>query len=174
MRTLRVCITFSFSRQFCFMDFCARFPPRKLQWWSVMVGVPQFIPMAFVHSGRQVLLMAVVIGLTGGLANAACIDIAIRACPPGLQGTLMMMIAACFALSSRGGDVLGSWIYGLNPEYGFQYCVIAITVTYALILAVIPFLPKEITATADGERTPEEKTLVLAETGEQGHLPGAG
>jgi hypothetical protein len=67
----------------------------------------QFIPMAFVHSGRQALLTAVLIGLLGGLANAACIDIAIRACPPGLQGTLMMMIAACFALSSRGGDVLG-------------------------------------------------------------------
>jgi MFS transporter len=144
---------------------CTRFPPRKLLWWSVMVGVPQFIPMAFVHSGRQVLLTAVLIGLLGGLANAACIDIAIRACPPGLQGTLMMMIAACFALSSRGGDVLGSWIYGLNPEYGFQFCVIAITVTYALILAAIPFVPKYITATADGEPNPEQKTLLLAETG---------
>jgi MFS family permease len=143
---------------------CTRFPPRKLLWWSVMVGVPQFIPMAFVHSGREALLTAVLIGLLGGLANAACIDIAIRACPPGLQGTLMMMIAACFALSSRGGDVLGSWIYGLNPEYGFQYCVIAITVTYASILAVIPFVPKEIIATADGEPNLEEKTLVLGET----------
>jgi hypothetical protein len=116
------------------------------------------------HSGREALLTAVLIGLLGGLANAACIDIAIRACPPGLQGTLMMMIAACFALSSRGGDVLGSWIYGLNPEYGFQYCVIAITVTYASILAVIPFVPKEIIATADGEPNLEEKTLVLGET----------
>jgi hypothetical protein len=62
----------------------------------------------------------------------------------------------------------------LRPEYGFQYWVIAITVTYALILAVIPFVPKEITATADGERTPVEKTLVLAETGEQRNLPGVG
>ena len=95
---------------------CTRFPPRKLLRWSVMVGVLQFIPMAFVHSGQQALLTAVLIGLLGGLANAACIDIAIRACPAGLQGTLMMMIAACFALSSRGGDVLGSWIYGLNPQ----------------------------------------------------------
>jgi hypothetical protein len=85
---------------------------------------------AFVHSGRLALLIAVMIGLMGGMANAACIDIAIRACPPGLQGTLMMMTAATFALSSRGGDVLGSWIYGLSPKYGFQYCVIAITVTY--------------------------------------------
>jgi hypothetical protein len=99
------------------------------------------------------------------MANAACIDIAIRACPAGLQGTLMMMTPACFALASRGGDVVGSWIYGLSPKYGFQYCVIAITVTYALILPVIPFIPKEITATADGEPNPEGDALVFAETG---------
>ena len=146
---------------------CTRFPPRKLLWWSVLAGVPQFIPMAFIHSGRQALLMAVLIGLLGGLANTACIDIGIRACPPGLQGTLMMMIAATFPLSSRGGDVLGSWIYGLSPQYGFQYCVIAITVTYALILAVIPFVPKQITATADGEPNPEE-ALVRREISEAG------
>jgi hypothetical protein len=145
---------------------CTKFPPRKLLLWSVIIGVPQFIPMAFIHTGRQALLMAVLIGLMGGLANAACIDIAIRACPPGLQGTLMMMIAATFALSSRGGDVLGSWLYGLSPTYGFQYCVIAITLTYALILPVIPFIPKEITSTADGEPNPEEEARVLDEIGE--------
>jgi len=101
----------------------------------------------------------------GGMANVACIDIAIRACPPGLQGTMMMIIAATFALSMRAGDVLGSWIYGLNSKYGFQYCVIAITVTYALILPVIPLIPKQLTATADGERNPEEEASVLAEIG---------
>jgi len=109
MRTSWVCITFSIFRRLYSMDLCTKVQLRKLLWWSVIVGVPQFIPMAFVHSGRQALLMAVLIGLMGGLANAACIDIAIRACPPGLQGTLMMMVAATFPLSSRGGDVVGSW-----------------------------------------------------------------
>lgn len=147
---------------------CTKFPPRKLLLWSVIMGVPQFVPMAFIHTGQQALLAAVLIGLMGGMANAACIDIAIRACPPGLQGTLMMMIAATFALSMRGGDVLGSWIYGLSPKYGFQYCVIAITVTYALILPVIPFIPKQLTATADGEPNPEAEALVLEEIGDAG------
>jgi hypothetical protein len=50
----------------------------------------------------------------------------------------------------------------------FQYCVIAITVTYALILPVIPFIPKQLTATADGEPNPEEEALVLAEIGNAG------
>lgn len=142
---------------------CTRFPPRKLLLWSVLLGIPQFIPMAFIHTGQQALMAAVLIGLMGGMANAACIDIAIRSCPPGLQGTLMMIIAATFALSMRGGDVLGSWIYSLSPMFGFQYCVIAITVTYALILPVITFIPTHVIATADGEPNPEEEALVLKE-----------
>jgi MFS family permease len=145
---------------------CQRFPPRKLLLWAVLIGVPQFIPMAFIHTGQQALLAAIAIGLLGGMANVACIDISMRACPPGLQGTLMMIIASTFSLSMRGGDVLGTWIYGLSPEHGFLYCVIAITICYALILPVIAFLPKEITATPDGKPNPEEESLVLQEIGE--------
>ena len=145
---------------------CTRFPPRKLLWWSVIVGVPQFVPMAFIHSANQAFLIAVVIGLLGGLANAAVIDMAIRACPPGLQGTLMMIIFSLYPLSSRFGDVFGSWIFGLSPTRGFQYCVVAITITYALMLPLIPFIPKELTATADGVPNPAEENLVLAEIGE--------
>jgi MFS family permease len=147
---------------------CTRFPPRRLLWWSVIIGVPQFVPMAFIHTANQALLTAVVAGLLGGMANAAVIDIAIRACPPGLHGTLMMIIAALYALSSRSGDVFGSWLFGLNPKYGFQYCVVAITVTYALILPLIPLLPKELMVTADGEPNPGEKRAVIAEIREAG------
>lgn len=144
---------------------CQKFPPRKLLVWSVLIGVPQFVPMAFIQDGQQALRAAGLIGLLGGMANVACIDIAMRACPPGLQGTLMMMIAATFALSMRVGDVIGTWIYGSSPEHGFLYCVGAITLTYALILPVIPFIPKEITATADGEPNPAEEAAVLREIG---------
>jgi hypothetical protein len=67
--------------------------------------------------------MAGVIGLLGGMANAATIDIAIRACPAGLQGTLMMIVMSLYPLSSRVGDVFGSSLFGLSPKHGFQYCV---------------------------------------------------
>lgn len=147
---------------------CQKFPPRKLLLWSVLIGIPQFVPMAFIQNGQQALLAAVPIGLMGGMANVACIDIAMRACPPGLQGTLMMIISATFALSMRGGDVVGTWIYGLSPTHGFQYCVLAITLSYALILPVIPFLPRYLTASADGERNLEEENLMLRESADQG------
>ncbi|HUN84839.1 MAG TPA: MFS transporter [Terracidiphilus sp.] len=145
---------------------CTRFPARKLLWLAMIVGVPQFIPLVFIHSGNEALLAAVFIGLMGGLANAAVIDVAIRACPPGLQGTLMMIVMSLYPFSSRVGDVFGSWLFGLSPAHGFQYCVVAITVTYALVLPLIPLLPKQMIATADGEANPEGDALVLAEIGE--------
>lgn len=144
---------------------CRKFPSRKLEWWAVLIGVPQFVPMAFIHTGKQALVAAVVIGLLGGLANAALIDMAIRACPPGLQGTLMMIVTSLYPLSSRVGVVFGSWIFGLSPRHGFQYCAVAITLVYALILPLIPLLPKELTASADGERNPEEERSVPGEIG---------
>jgi len=71
--------------------------------------------------------------------------------PPGLQGTLMMLVDGFYLLSYRVGDLLGSKIYSSSPTRGFLYCVIATTVVYALILPVILLVPKELIATADGE-----------------------
>ncbi len=78
----------------------------------------------------------------GGIATAAYFDLAMRSCPPGLQGTLMMLVDGVLALSARAGDLLGSWIYNSSPMHGFTYCVIATTVVYALILPLIPLAPK--------------------------------
>jgi hypothetical protein len=133
---------------------CTKVPPQKMLWWATIAGVPQMIPLVFIHSGNLALLMAVPMGLMGGLAQAAYIDLAIRSCPPGLQGTLMMLVGSVIMLALRGSDVLGSKIYASSPDRGFLYCVIAMTAVYALILLVIPFIPKQLIAAADGEPSP--------------------
>jgi len=130
---------------------CKKLPLNKLLWWGTIIAVPQMIPLAFIHSGNLALLLAAPIGLMGGIATAAYIDLAIRSCPAGLQGTLMMLVEGVFALSARGGDLLGSSIYNSSPSNGFLYCVIATTIVYALILPLILLVPKDLIATADGE-----------------------
>ena len=142
---------------------CKRVALNKLLWWGTILAVPQFVPLAFIHSADLALALAVPMGLMGGLATAAYIDLAMRSCPPGLQGTLMALVDAGIILSYRGGDVLGSWIYGSSPAHGFQYCVIAITTVYALMLPTLLLIPKELTATADGEPNPVVAAEVLAE-----------
>lgn len=140
---------------------CKRVSLNKLLWWGTIVAVPQMIPLAFIHSANLALVLAAPIGLMGGLATAAYFDLAMRACPPGLQGTLMMLVEGVFALSARAGDLLGSWIYNSGATHGFTYCVIATTVVYALILPLIPLTPKELVATKDGEPNPEVEAEVL-------------
>jgi hypothetical protein len=142
---------------------CRRVSLNKLLWWSTIIAVPQWVPMIFMHSANLVLVLVVPIGLMGGMATAAYADLAMRSCPRGLQGTLMMLVAGVFSLSARGGDVLGSAIYNASPEHGFLYCVIAITVVYALILPLLLLVPKELTARADGEETPAHAASAVEE-----------
>jgi hypothetical protein len=134
---------------------CKRVALNKLLWWGTIVAVPQMIPLAVIHSGSAALMLAVPIGLMGGVATVAYFDLAMRSCPPGLQGTLMMLVEGLFVLSMRGGDVLGTAIYNSSPMHGFLYCAIATTAVYALILPVILFVPKGLIATPDGVPNPD-------------------
>ncbi|MBP0632343.1 MULTISPECIES: MFS transporter [unclassified Cupriavidus] len=142
---------------------CKKVALNKLLWWGTIIAVPQMIPLAFIHSANLALVLAAPIGLMGGVATAAYFDLAMRSCPPGLQGTLMMLVDGVLALSARAGDLLGSWIYNSSPTHGFTYCVIATTVVYALILPLIALTPKTLIATRDGEPNPEVEAEVLNE-----------
>ena len=145
---------------------CKRVSLEKLLWWGLIITVPQMIPLAFIHTGDQALMLAVPIGVIGGIAAAAIYDLAIRSCPPGLQGTMMTLITAGNLLSSRGSDLLGSKIYASSPAHGFVYCVVATTIVYALIVPVILLVPKEVMRTTDGQKDPELEAQILAEVGE--------
>ncbi|HVO21462.1 MAG TPA: MFS transporter [Anaeromyxobacter sp.] len=123
----------------------------KLLWWGTLVAIPQMIPLAFIHSGTLAVVLAAPIGLLGGVATAAYYDLAMRSCPPGLQGTLMMLVDAGMVLAMRGGDLLGSAIYNSSPAHGFTWCVVATTAVYALILPILWLVPKGVADTADGQ-----------------------
>jgi MFS family permease len=128
---------------------CKRFPLKTLLLWGTVIAVPQMIPLLFIHSVTGALIAAVPIGLMGGIATGAYMDLIIRSCPPGLQGTTLMMSSSLYFIISRFGDVLGTNLY--DQYGGFAVCVIAITLVYALILPVLLFVPKHLVATADGQ-----------------------
>lgn len=142
---------------------CKRVALKGLLWWGTIVAVPQMIPLAFIHSASLALVLAAPIGLLGGVATAAYYDLAMRSCPPGLQGTLMMAVDGVYVLAARGGDMLGTKIYDSSPEHGFLYCVIATTAVYVLILPLILLVPKELMATADGEPNQAVEAEMLRE-----------
>jgi MFS family permease len=147
--------TLSFIPTYLLFGFlCRKYPLRTLLLWGTVVGVPQMVPLLFIHSATGALVAAVPIGLMGGVATAAYVDLIIRSCPAGLQGTTLMMSAGLYYVATRFGDVLGTSLY--DHYSSFTVCVIAITVTYALILPTLLLVPRRLIATADGE-VPEEK-----------------
>jgi len=142
---------------------CTRIPLRRLLWWATVLWLPAAIPLLLIHSSASALGYAVPIGLANGFAFTAYWDLSMRSCPPGLQGALMMLVAGMYELAYRGGDVIGTHIYASSATHGFLYCVVAGTATSALMLGVLRLIPRELVATADGERNPKVEAEVLAE-----------
>ena len=97
--------------------------------------------MLFVHDAQGALLAAAPMGLMGGVATAAYIDLLIRSCPPGLQGTTLMLSSGLYYVASRFGDVLGTGVY--QAFGGFAVCVALITAVYAMILPLILARPQK-------------------------------
>ena len=129
---------------------CRRFPLKNLLFWGTIIAVPQMVPLLLVHSATTALIAAVIMGLMGGVATAAYLDLIIRSCPAGLQGTILMTSTALSVIVSRIGDVFGTALY---QEYGrFTICVVAVTVVYALILPTLMLIPKDLVVTADGQK----------------------
>jgi hypothetical protein len=120
-----------------------------LLWAGAALGATQMLPLLFVHSASGALIAAIPIGLTGGIATAAYMDLLIRSCPEGLEGTMMMMAWSMYALAVNVGNFWGTELY--DHHGGFVACVVATTIVYALILPVLVFVRKDLIATADGE-----------------------
>ena len=119
-------------------------------WVGFGLAVFQMTPLLFVHTAWGAVIAAVPMGMMGGIAQAALIDLAIRSCPPKLQGTMMMLITATiYYIAVRFGDRFGAFIY--DGHGGFLAAVWITILIYALILPVILLVPKRLIGTRDGE-----------------------
>ncbi|MGH7778941.1 MAG: MFS transporter [Candidatus Binataceae bacterium] len=127
---------------------CRRVPLSRLLWWGTIVAIAQGPIMFFAQSAASAMVVAVLYGLFGGFATAAYMDLVMRSCPKGLEGTGVMLATSAFAIASSSGNLLGSWIYATG---GFASAVIITTLATALIVPVLWWVPKNITATREGE-----------------------
>jgi Major Facilitator Superfamily len=128
---------------------CQKLALKTLLLWGTVVAVPQLVPLLFIHSVTGALVAAAPIGLMGGVATAAYLDLIIRSCPRGLQGTTLMMSVGLYWIASRFGDILGTNLYDFHG--GFAACVVATTAVYALIVPTLLLVPKRLIALADGQ-----------------------
>ena len=128
---------------------CRKYPLGKLLFWATIIAVPQTLPLLFINSMTGALIAAIPIGLMGGMATAAYLDLIIRSCPRGLEGVTLMMANALYFIATRFGDRLGTELY--HRFGGFSACVVAITMVYAMILPALRLIPAPLIATPDGQ-----------------------
>jgi MFS family permease len=129
---------------------CQRFALSRLLWVGFGLAVFQMVPLLFVHSAVGAIIAACPMGIIGGVAQAALTDLAIRSCPKGLQGTMMLLFgASIYYIAARFGDLLGTEIY--DHHGGFFPAVWLTIIIYALILPALLLVPKHLIATRDGQ-----------------------
>lgn len=129
---------------------CQRVALRKLLWIGFVPATFQMVPLLFAHSATEAIIAAAPMGVIGGIAQGALTDLAIRSCPPRLQGTMMLLFGtSLFCIATRFGDLAGAEIY--DHWGGFMPTVWVTIAVYALILPVILLVPRRLTATRDGE-----------------------
>jgi hypothetical protein len=126
---------------------CKRVPLSRLLWWSTALAIPQVLPLLFLKTPTQSLLLAPLLGLLGGLPTCAYYDLILRSCPKGLEGAAMMMSGTMLFVAIRFGDILGSWLYDRG---GFALAAWVTTAVYACIPVVLAFVPRWLTAHPDG------------------------
>jgi len=119
---------------------CSRVALQDLLRWGTLIAIPQFVPLLVVGSLKMAILVAIPIGLMGGLATAAYLALIMRAAPLGLQGTMMMSASAAYFVATRFGDVLASALYDCFGD--FTVCVVLCTAIYASIFFLLPRSPK--------------------------------
>src|SRR5262249_899212 len=81
------------------------------------------------------------------IATVAYLDLVIRACPRGMQGTVLMAFYCLENIASRSGDVLGTRLF----DYwgGFPICVAATVTTTVLIIPLLFLVPNHLVAKPD-------------------------
>jgi hypothetical protein len=128
---------------------CRKVALRSLLFGAALVAIPQWAPLLLIHSVPGALIAAIPIGLLGGAATAGYLALLIRSCPPGLQGTTLMMATGLNVVAARFGDVLGTELY--DHFGGFLACVMSMAVVYTAILPVLFCVPRTLINSSDGQ-----------------------
>jgi Na+/melibiose symporter-like transporter len=124
-----------------------RFSLTVLMWLGALMAVPQMAPLLFIKTADLAVWSALPLGILGGIGQVAFMDLAMRACPKGLEGTMMMLLWSCYWISYRLGDLWGGDLY--DHHGGFSVAIWATIGVYAVIPLVLLLVPRRITAGVD-------------------------
>ena len=127
---------------------CYKMRLRPLLWLGTVFGVLGCPLFLLIHAPSQANPVFFLAGASLGIALCAYNDLLIRCCPQELEGAALMFTSAASAIAADTSDIFGSWLY---DKGGFPLALAVSTLFTSLILVVLPFIPKRLTAPREGE-----------------------
>jgi MFS family permease len=129
--------------------FCKKLNLRAML--TIGIGTSAAWTMMYVFYGRtNAMAIDAVSTLVGVIAEVAMMDLAVRATPKGCEalGFSLMMSVRNFALTAN--DILGSWLID-HHHWQFKKLVVVNAGTTALVLVLIPLLPRVLMSRREGD-----------------------
>jgi hypothetical protein len=127
--------------------YCRRVPMTALVHGSIVLGVLSTLGYAGVVDARTAVLVTWATGITYMTATLIQLDLAARACPPAVAGTVFAVLMALENLSMS----VSTWLGGILYEQGaarwgdrqaFQVLVLIGSALTACCWLLVPFLPR--------------------------------
>jgi hypothetical protein len=126
--------------------YCRRVPMRVLVHTSIVLGIVSTLGYAVVGDRTTAVVVTLATGVTYMTATLIQFDLAARACPPAVAGTVFAVLMSLENLSA----VLSTWLGGKLYEFGlarwgnqvaFQVLVVIGSVLTACCWLLVPLLP---------------------------------
>ncbi len=134
----------------CYMQVCRRVALNKLLWVGVgLHAVSSLAYFAYQSMGLAISIEALY-GLCTALAFMPIFDLLARATPKAFAALGYALIFSLGSLSVSGSDLFGSWLFE-RMDHSFAGMIMLNSGSSALVLLVIPFLPRVLVQHRDGE-----------------------
>jgi predicted MFS family arabinose efflux permease len=129
---------------------CRKLPLRKLMIGCVVINIIITLFYEFYRTPTAAICVEALNGFGSTIADLAFLDLAARATPRGSEALGYGLMMSVRNAMLNGGDVLGSQ---LTDRYhvAFSNLVYLNAGTTALVLLIIPFLPRAIMSRRDGD-----------------------
>jgi predicted MFS family arabinose efflux permease len=127
--------------------YCRRVPMRVLVHASVVLGVLSTLGYATLTDRKSAVLVTLAVGVTYMTATLIQLDLAARACPPEVAGTLFALLMALENLGASSSTWLGGLLYDRGIErWGSRRAFLLLVVVGSAFTAgswlLVPFLPR--------------------------------
>ena len=129
---------------------CRKLTMRQLLTACVIVSIFCTLLYEFYHSPATIIGIETIGGFGSTIVDLALLDLAARATPRGSEALGYGLMMSIRNVMVGGGDVLGSWLTDKH-HIAFSNLVLLNAGTTALVLLIIPFLPRLLMSRRDGD-----------------------